>query len=89
LQKWFVQLGTLCRPGVPVRWQITGLDPMFAMAGILAAQTAGLSLQQIAANGEMNVLQTAWRFSRPSRKIAQGMSFSRAVKKAAVQFLQR
>jgi len=89
LQKVLVQLGKLMQPDVPVLLQITELDPMFTMAGILAAQNAGLNPQQMAANGEMNVLQAAWRFGRPSHKADQSISFARAVKKAAVQFLQR
>ena len=89
LQKVLMQLGKLLRPGVPVLLQVTELDPMFAMAGILAAQNAGLSLHQLAANGEMSVLQSSWRFGQPSRQPAQGGSFSQAVKKAGVHFLQR
>ncbi len=89
LQKVLMQLGKLMRPGVPVLLQVTELDPMFAMASILAAQNAGLSLQQLAANGEMSVLQTSWRFGRPSRQPAQAGSFSQAVKRAGSQFLQR
>ncbi len=88
LQKVLMQLGKLLRPGVPVLLQVTELDPMFAMAGILAAQNAGLSLHQLAANGEMSVLQTAWRFSTPSRQSRQRFSFSQAVNKAGIQFLQ-
>jgi hypothetical protein len=89
LQKVLLQLGKLMQPGVPVLLQVTELDPMFTMAGLLAAQNAGLDLHQLAANGEMSVLQTAWRFGRPNQKAAQGLSFSQAVKKAGVQFLQR
>ncbi len=89
LQKVLVQLGKLLQPNVPVLLQVTELDPMFTMAGLLAAQNAGLSLNQIAANGEMSVLQTAWRLGRPQKRTAQGTSFSRAVKKAAVEFLQK
>ena len=89
LKKVLVQLGKLLRPGVPVLLQVTELDPMFAMAGILAAQNAGLSMHQLAANGEMTVLQTAWRFGQPNRQSSQSVSFAQAVKKAGVQFLQR
>lgn len=88
LQKVLMQLGKLLRPGVPVLLQVTELDPMFAMAGMLAAQNAGLSLHQLAANGEMSVLQTSWRFGSPNRQATQGGSFSHAVKKAGEQFLQ-
>lgn len=89
LQKVLLQLGKLLRPGVPILMQVTELDPMFVMAGLLAAQNAGLSLHQLAANGEMSVLQTAWRFGRPIRQNNPGMSFAQAVKKAGVQFLKR
>lgn len=89
LQKVLVQLGKLLRPDVPVLLQVTELDPMFSMAGMLAAQNAGLSLQQLAGNGEMSVLQTAWRFSRPNRQPNQNVSFTQAVKRAGTQFLQR
>lgn len=89
LQKVLVQLGKLLRPGVPVLLQVTELDPMFTMAGLLAAQNAGLSLHQLAANGELSVLQTSWRFGRPNRQSSQVPSFSQAVKNAGVQFLRR
>ena len=89
LQKVLVQLGKVLRPGIPVLLQVTELDPMFAMAGILAAQNAGLTLHQLAANGEMSVLQTVWRFGTPFRQSNQRVSFSQAVKQAGVQFLQR
>lgn len=89
LQKVLVQLGKLLRPAVPILLQVTELDPMFTMAGLLAAQSAGLNLYQLAANGEMNVLQTAWRFGHTNRQSTQGVSFAQAVKKAGVQFLQR
>jgi hypothetical protein len=89
LQKVLVQLGKLLRPGVPVLMQVTELDPMFTMAGILAAQNAGLTLHQLAANGDMTVLQSAWHFGRPNRQSGQNISFSQAVKKAGMQFLQR
>ena len=88
LQKVLVQLGKLLRPGVPVLLQVTELDPMFAMAGLLGAQNAGLTLHQLAANGEMSVLQTAWRFNAPFRQSSQRVSFSQAVKNAGMQFLQ-
>jgi len=89
LQKVLVQLAKLLRPGVPVLLQVTELDPMFAMAGLLAAQNAGLGLYQLAANGEMSVLQTVWRFGRNNRNNHQSISFAQAVKKAGVQFLQQ
>lgn len=89
LQKVLLQLGKLIQPGVPVLLQVTELDPMFMMASTLAAQNAGLSLRQLAANGEMSVLQTAWRFGRTSRMSPPGISFSQAVQKAGLQFLQR
>ncbi len=88
LQKVLVQLGKLLRPGVPVLLQITELDPMFAMAGMLAAQNAGLALHQLAANGEMSVLQTAWRFTAPARSSKPPESFPQAVKRAGAQFLR-
>ena len=89
LQKVLVQLGKVLRPGVPVLLQVTELDPMFTMAGLLAAKNAGLSLDQLAASGEMSVLQTAWRFGTPFRQSSQKVSFSQAAKQAGVQFLQR
>ena len=89
LQKVLLQLGKLLRPGVPVLLQVTEIDPMFVMAGLLAAQNAGLTLQQLAANGEMSVLQSAWRFGRPARQGNLNLSFAQSVRKAGVQFLQR
>lgn len=88
LKKVLVQLGKLLRPEVPVLLQVTELDPMFAMASMLAAQNAGLSLHQLAANGEMNVLQTSWRFGQPNQLSSPRMSFTQAIKKAGMQFLQ-
>lgn len=89
LQKVLVQLGKLLRPDVPVLLQITELDPMFTMAGFLAAQNAGLALNQLASNGDLTVLQTAWRFGRPNRHGAKPSPFPEAVKNAGTQFLKQ
>ncbi len=89
LQKVLSQLGKILRPGVPVLLQVTELDPMFTMAGLLAAQNAGLTLHQLAGNGDMTVLQTAWRFGRINRQSSQSTSLTQAVKRAGIQFLQR
>jgi len=88
LQKVLAQLTKLARPGVPVLLQITEVDPMFVMAGLLAAQNAGLSLQHLAADGEINVLQTAWRLGRPPAQKGKSQSFPQAVKAAGMQFLK-
>ena len=88
LQKVLAQLGKLLRPNVPILLQVTELDPMFAMAGMLAAQNAGLELNHLAANGEMSVLQTTWQVGHPRRSSLQPRSLAQGVQKNGVEFLR-
>ncbi len=89
LQKVLTQLQNLSRPDVPVLLQITELDPMFAMAGLLAAQNAGLTLRGVAVDSETSALQSAWRFEHPHHQKPSNIPLAQAVKRTGKQFLQR
>lgn len=63
LEKVFSRLKYMVRPSTPILMQISELDPLFLLAGTKAAQYAGFSLRTAAASGNLNVLQTVWKFA--------------------------
>lgn len=89
LQKVLTRLAKIVPAEVPVLLQTTELDPMFALSGLLAARNAGLSLRHFAADGDLSVLQTAWRFSRDDASTPSITPLPQAVELSGVQFLKQ
>lgn len=63
LEKVLVRLNQMVRPASPILLQISELDPLFLLASVKAAQLSGFSLRTAACSGNVNILQSVWKFA--------------------------
>jgi len=61
LTKVLAQLPKFLQPEKPILLQISELDALFMLSGLLGAQEAGLRLRAYAMDGEESTLQTVWQ----------------------------
>jgi hypothetical protein len=61
LTKVLAQLPKFLQPEKPILLQISELDALFMLSGLLGAQEAGLRLHSFAMDGEESALQTVWQ----------------------------
>ncbi len=87
LEKVLARLKYLVRPAAPILLQVSELDPLFLLASVKAAQSAGFSLRTAACSGGVNILQTVWKFS-PSQLTQYSINkFRDAAREIATDFL--
>jgi hypothetical protein len=81
-------LNSLVRPPLPVFGVITELVPGFFAAALIAAEAAGLHLQQLAAQPEAEIAQLVWSAEGGSEKPAGGLaSWEPLIEKGTTAYL--
>lgn len=88
LRKVLLQLPALIGSEVPVLLLTSELESLFLLAGMFAAQSAGLRLSQVSLSGDNETLQTVWRLPTSS-PIQQRPQAVLSVRESGKQFLNQ
>ncbi|MFZ3070247.1 MAG: hypothetical protein WA110_03885 [Anaerolineaceae bacterium] len=90
LEKVLTQVERMVLPQTPALIQISEVDTLFLMAGILGAQGSGLRLHAFALDGEETTLQSVWKADDdPVNPAAAGNLLSNARESAHSYLAQR
>ena len=88
LRKVLLQLPALIGSEVPVLLLTSELESLFLLAGMFAAQSAGLRFSQVSLSGDNETLQTVWRLPTSS-PIQQRPQAVLSVRESGKQFLNQ